>query len=352
NKLYDLEEILLLCVCAVISGAEGWESIRAFGLTKLAWLRQFLPYTNGIPSADCLGWVMARLSPTAFQACFMAWTRSVAKLSAGEVVAIDGKTLRRSYDRRHGCRAIHMVSAWADANRLSLGQVATAEKSNELTAIPKLLELLELTGCIVTIDAMGCQKTIAAQIVATGADYVLAVKANQPLLYEAIDDYFEIARAAHFQAVPAHFHEHLDADHGRYEVRRYWLVNELSTLPEPHSWARLRGIGMVETERHEGGRISRQRRYYITTLVADARAFANAVRAHWGVENRLHWVLDVTFREDESRIRQANAPANFNTIRQFALNLLQRAQPAGSVKQKKFNAALDDDFRAKVLFQQ
>lgn len=192
---------------------------------------------------------MARLSPPAFQACFIAWTRSVANLSGGEVVAIDGKTLRRSHDQRHGRRTIHMVSAWADANHLSLGQVVTAEKSNESTAIPKLLEL---KGCIVTIDAMGCQTAIAAQLVAKGADDALAAKENQPLLYEALDDDFKTARVAHFQAVPVHFYEHTDAGHGRYEVRRYWLVNDLSTLPDPHTWAGLRGIGRVETERHEG----------------------------------------------------------------------------------------------------
>jgi len=336
----------------VVGGAEGWEGIRAFGCTKLDWLRQFLPYANGIPSADCLGWVMARLSPNAFQECFAAWTASVAKISEGEVVAIDGKTLRRSHDRRHGRATIHMVSAWADANQLSLGQVATAEKSNEITAIPKLLELIEIKGCIITIDAMGCQKAIAEQIVAKGADYVLAVKENQRYLHEAIKDYFDTAEAAQFESVPVRFYEQTDQGHGRYEVRRYWLVNDISTLPDPQAWAGLRGIGMAECERHEGGRVSCEHRYFITSSVGDVRAFARAVRAHWGVENRLHWRLDVTLREDESRIRRANAPANFNTLRQFALNLLKRARPTGSVKQNQLKAAWDDDFRANVVFQQ
>lgn len=209
---------------------------------------------------------MARLSADAFQACFAAWTRSVAKRTRGEVVAIDGKTLRRSHDRRNARGAIHMVSAWADANRLSLGQVATAEKSNEITAIPKLLELLELNGSIVTLDAMGCQKAIAAQIVDKGADYVLAVKENQPHLHEAIHDYFQTAKAAQFQHVPVSDCEHINAGHGRYEVRRSWLVNDLSTLPNPQAWPGLRSIGRVESERHENDRITHEYRYYITTL--------------------------------------------------------------------------------------
>jgi predicted transposase YbfD/YdcC len=352
NKRYPLDEILLLSVCAVVSGAEGWEGIEAFGRAKLDWLRQFLPYENGTPAHDCIAWVMAKLSPKAMQECFVAWTRSVAELTGGEVVAIDGKTLRRSYDRRRGRSALHMVSAWASANRLSLGQVATEEKSNEITAIPKLLELLELSGSIVTIDAMGCQRAIAEQIVAQGADYVLAVKDNQPQLHEAIRDYFETAGAVEFEGVPHTRFEETDFGHGRYEVRRHWLVEDLSTLPEPQNWSGLHSIGMVESERHQGEHISRERRYYITTLSGQAKAFANAVRAHWGVENQLHWVLDVTFREDDSRIRRGHAPANFNTLRQFAINLLKRHRPTMSIKKKRFTSALDDNFRAKVVFQQ
>lgn len=351
NKLYPLEEILLLCICAVVSGAEGWKDIATFGRIKLDWLRRFLPYENGIPSEDCIAWVMAGLSPKAFQECFAAWMQSVAQLTEGEIVAIDGKTLRRSYDRRNGRGAIHMVSAWADANRLSLGQVATEEKSNEITAIPKLLDLLEIKGCIVTIDAMGCQTAIAEKIVAAGADYVLAVKDNQAQLHEAIRDYFDTALAADFRDVPFDYAEHTDAGHGRCEVRRHWLVDNLSTLPEPEKWAKLQGIGMVESERHQGEHVSRERRYYIVTFADDAEVFAHAVRAHWGVENRLHWSLDVTFGEDDSRIRRENAPANFNTLRQFGLNLLKRYRPPMSVRQKRYKATLDDEFRANVLLQ-
>lgn len=350
NKLYPLDEILLLCICAVVSGADGWEGIAEFGRQRLAWLRDFLPFAQGIPSPDCLGWVMARLPRRAFQETFVAWTHSVARLTDGEVVAIDGKTLRRSHDRRRGQRAIHLVSAWADSNRLSLGQVATEAKSNEITAIPELLDRLALKGCIVSIDAMGCQRAIAERIVAQGADYVLAVKDNQPELHAAIRDYFETARRDAFAQVATDTHEETDAGHGRCEVRRCWTVDDLSTLPDPSRWAHLRSIAMVEAERHHGEQVSREIRYYITTLAPDARQLSHAVRAHWGVENRLHWVLDVTFREDDSRIRRDHAPANFNTLRQFALNLLRRESSSISIKRKRFKAALNDDFRAKVVF--
>jgi predicted transposase YbfD/YdcC len=352
NKLYPLEEILLLCICAIASGAEGWESIAEFGEDKLAWLREFLPYENGIPSEDCLGWVMARLPRRAFQEAFAAWTQSVAQLTDGEVVAIDGKTLRRSHDQRNGARAIHMVSAWASANRLSLGQVATAEKSNEITAIPQLLSLLELKGCIVSIDAMGCQRAIAERIQAQGADYVLAVKDNQPELHEAIGDYFKTARASGFHGVDVDTDEQSDAGHGRCEVRRCWVTEDLRTLPDPERWSGLRSIAMVEAERHVGDQCSREVRYYISSLGADAGCIARAVRAHWGIENQLHWVLDVTFREDDSRVRRDHAPANLNTCRQFALNLLRRESSHASVKRKRLRAALNDAFRAKVIFGQ
>ncbi len=350
NRLYPLEEILLLCICAVVSGADGWQGIAEFGRNKLTWLRKFLPFVNGIPSADCLGWLMARLPRRGFQECFVAWTRSVAQLSNGEVIAIDGKTLRRSHDRRRGQRALHVVSAWASANRLSLGQLATEEKSNEITAIPELLAFLELKGCIVSIDAMGCQTAIAEAVVAQGADYVLAVKDNQPALHGALRDYFETARADDFSSVAMDLHEETDAGHGRCEVRRCRLVSDLRTLPDPQRWAGLRSIAVVETERHQAAQVSHETRYYITSLAGSARQVSEAVRAHWGIENRLHWVLDVTFREDDSRIRRDHAPANFNTLRQFARNLLERRTGADSIKRRRFKAALDDDFRAKVVF--
>lgn len=349
NKLYPLEEILLLCVSAIVSGADGWKSIAEFGRIKLNWLRKFLPFENGIPSEDCIAWVMRRLPSKQFQECFIAWTKSISELTDGEIVAVDGKTLRGSRDPSNGCDAVHMVSAWADANRLSLGQVATDEKSNEITAIPKLLKMLDVKGGIVTIDAMGCQTKIAEQIVSQGADYILAVKDNQPELHEAVKDYFEAAKAANFLSVPVSYDEHTDSGHGRVEVRRCWLANDTSTLPKPEKWEKIQGIAMVESERHEGGKTTCESRYYITTLADDSTKFSRAVRSHWGVENRLHWVLDVTFGEDDCRIRRDNGPANFNTFRQFAVNLIRKAKTGLSVKGSRFKAAWDDSFRYNLL---
>lgn len=352
NKLYPLDEILLLCICAIISGAEGWKDIAEFGRNKLNWLRKFLKFRNGIPSEDCIAWVMAKLSPKAFQKCFVDWAQSIAELTDGEVVNIDGKTLRRSYDRRNNRSAIHMVSAWASTNLISLGQVATEEKSNEITAIPKLLEMLDIKGAIVSIDAMGCQKAIARQIVSQDADYILALKENQPELHTSVKDYFETAKTANFRSVPATYHEQTDVGHGRVEVRRYWLVNDISTLPKTQNWSGLQSVAMIESERHQGSHTTHESRYYITTLTGEAKIVAEAIRAHWGIENKLHWVLDVTFREDDSRIRRGNAPTNFNTLRQLSLNLIKHARSNMSVKQSRFRAAWNDSFRFKVLSQQ
>lgn len=349
NKLYPLAEILLLCVSAVVSGADGWKSIAEFGHIKLNWLRKFLPFENGIPSEDCIAWVMRRLPPKEFQECFVDWTKSVVKLTNGEIVAIDGKTSRGSCDKRNGHSAIHMVSAWANQNSLSLGQVATDEKSNEITAIPNLLNMLDIKGAIVTIDAMGCQKKIAEQIVSQGADYILAVKDNQPKLHEAIKDYFETAKAMDFRNAQMTYDEQTDAGHGRVEVRRCWLVNDISTLPKPEKWDKLQSIALIESERHENGETAHESRYYITSLACEATRFSQAVRLHWGIENRLHWVLDVIFGEDDCRIRRDNAPANFNTFRQFAINLIRQAKTGLSVKGSRFKAAWDDSFRYNLL---
>jgi predicted transposase YbfD/YdcC len=345
NKKHQLMDILFLVIAAVISGAEGWEAIEAFGEEKLEWLRKYFPFANGVPSHDCIRMVMISLSPKALQGCFARWMQAVVEVAKGEVVAIDGKTIRRSFDQAEGLGAIHMVSAWAKRNGVSLGQVKTDEKSNEITAIPALLKLLELRGCIVTIDAMGCQRAIAEQIRAQGADYVLAVKANQKELHEALEDYFETAQQAGYRAVPLERWEEIDSGHGRVEVRRYQLVPDLSTLPKPEQWKDLQGIARVECERHVGDQISSEVRYYITSLGQDVGRLAEAVRGHWGIENSLHWVLDVTFREDDSRLRSGYGAENFAVIRHIALNLLKREPSKGSLKRKRYKAALSNEFR-------
>jgi|APHig6443718053_1056840.scaffolds.fasta_scaffold70919_1 predicted transposase YbfD/YdcC len=352
NQRHALLDIVLLTVCAVVSGAHGWEAIEEFGHAKLDWLRQFGRFDNGVPSHDCIANVVSRLTPKGFGACFRRWTQAVATATTGEVIAVDGKSARGSRDRRRARSALHMVSAWACSNRLVLGQEATEEKSNEITAIPKLLELLELKGCIVTIDAMGCQRAIATQIIAQGGDYVLGLKGNQSALQESVEDFFTVAAAGDFAAVSHDFHEEIDKDHGRLEVRRYWVTEDLRTLPDNPLWAGLRSIGMVERHCTIGTTETLERRYFINSIPAQAKPFANAVRGHWGVENRLHWRLDVIFGEDASRIRKGNAPAIMTTIRHLSMNLFEHEPSKLRLSQKRRKAAWNDDYRAKVVFGQ
>jgi predicted transposase YbfD/YdcC len=350
NKKHSLLDIIILTLCAVISGAEGWESIEQFGEDKQDWLKKWIPLENSIPSHDCIARVISRLQPSQMTDCFIAWTQSVAQITEGEVVAIDGKTARHSYNHKDKLGAIHMVSAWANQAGMSLGQVKTEAKSNEITAIPALLQMLEIKGCIITIDAMGCQTEIAAQIIEKQADYVLAVKDNQKLLHEAIVDYFEEAIAANNPKLcQLQRHEETDPGHGRVETRRFYLSTCLDTLPDAGRWKGLKSIGMVESERTIKGETSIERRHYICSL-SDVEPFAHAVRAHWGVENSLHWVLDVTFREDDSRIRTGYAPENFTIIRQLSINLLKREPSKLSIKRKRFRASLSDKFREAVIF--
>lgn len=350
KKLHCLIDIMVLSICAIASGAEGWQGIADFGHEKLDWLRRFVPLENGVPSHDCLAYVFARISPEGFRSCFMAWVEGVREKTNGEVIAIDGKTSRGSKDRKLGQSPLHMVSAWACANRLVLGQEATAEKSNEITAIPKLLELLDLKGCIITIDAMGCQTAIAKQIIDQSGDYVLGLKDNQPLLHEAVNDYFTLAQENNFKGIKHDYAEETDKGHGRLETRRYWICEDTNTLPSPERWAGLRSIGMVERECISAGKTSLEKRYFINSIAADAKIFAHAVRSHWGIENRLHWRLDVVMREDDCRIRMDNTPVILAMLRHLTLNLFEKVPSKLSLKQKRFKAALSDDFREDVVF--
>jgi len=350
SKRHELMDIIVLVICAVIAGAEGWEAMAEFGQTKLDWLWRFIPLKNGVPSHDCIAYVISRLSPKAFQGCFMRWIEEVRDETQGEVIAVDGKTARGSHDRKNGKGPLHMVSAWATANRLVLGQEATDEKSNEITAIPKLLALLELRGCIVTIDAMGCQREIAAQIVDQKADYVLSLKGNQGLLHEAVEDYFVTAEAAEFKSVAYDYREEIDKGHGRLETRRYWITDDLRTLPKTERWKGLTSIGMAERICLEGEKQTVERRYFINSISANAKLFARAVRGHWGIENHLHWRMDVVLKEDASRIRKGFAPAIMTGIRHLCLNLFQKEGSEMSLNKKRQKAAWDDDFRSKVLF--
>jgi predicted transposase YbfD/YdcC len=339
----------------VLCGAEGWVEVEEYSEAKLAFLRRFLPFSHGVASHDTFSDVFNALNPERFKAAFIAWAAALQE-NIREIVAIDGKTLRRSFDRGGGQGPIHMISAWAAGQRLVLGQLAVGAKDNEITAIPELLALLCLEGAIVTIDAIGCQKKIAAAIRDKGADYLLALKDNQPTLHRDVADFLIEQRACGFKDCAAGSwatHETTDADHGRLETRRHWIVSDIAWLRERHpQWSDLTSIGMIEAVREEPGKpASCQTRLYIGSIAPDAIEFAHAARQHWGIENGLHWVLDVIYREDECRIRKRNGPANFATIRHMTLNLLQRTKTSKkkSIRVKRGLAALDEAFLQAVL---
>lgn len=349
HKKHQMIDIIVLTICAVISGAEGWKDIVEFGDSKLDWLRKFVPLEHGIPADDTVARIISGLSSKGFQECFHNWIQSVAQVTEGEIISIDGKTHRRSYDKKSNKKALHMVSAWANGNNLILGQVKTREKSNEITAIPELLNILELKGCIVTIDAMGCQEKIVDTIVEKEGGYAIAVKGNQGKLYESIVDFFDVAVTEDFKGVNYQHTETIGKEHARIEVRRYWISDNLASIHETQRWKNLAAIGMVESERHVGDKVSIEKRYYILSFFEIA-LFTSAVRSHWGIENKVHWVLDVTFKEDGSRIRRGNATHNMGVIRHMAINLLKKEKAKRSLAGKRLRAAFDDDYRAKVLF--
>ena len=345
---YPLDEILLLCLLAVLAGAETITDIALFGRKKLDLLRRFRPFASGTPAHDHLGDILAVLDPEQFQRCFVAWVAALTGAPEG-VIAIDGKTVRRSGQKRTGQAPIHIVSAFAARQRLVLGQIKVAEKSNEINAIPKLLELLAIEGAIVTIDAMGCQREIAQKIVEKKADYVLALKGNQGTLREDVELFVAEQEAVGFKDSKISREQTVDGDHGRIETRTITVIHDVAWLQQRHNWPGLNALVIVDSVRETGDKVERERRFYITSLLLVASMMAPVVRAHWAIENSLHWVMDMVFRDDECRVRTDHAPANFCIIKHMAQNLIRLAPGKTSLRQKRMAAGWDDDFLAKLI---
>jgi predicted transposase YbfD/YdcC len=349
TKRHFLVDILCLGVLGVIAGAEGWEDIAEFGKAKQEWLKKYLRLPQGIPSHDTISRVFRRIKPQAFQDGFHRWIESLHEELGMKLIAIDGKTLRRSHDRRTMKSALHAVCAWSVENHVVLGQEAVEEKSNEITAIPELLKVLELHGAIVTIDAMGCQKAIAAQIVEGGGDYVLAVKGNQTQLHAALQKHFDQLHETDFAESDCRQHRTAEKSHGRTE-QRYYYQSPLSDALRvfPGDWKGLASVGQVISITERDGKECSEVRYYICSLKPSVKRFADAVRNHWGIENSLHWVLDMTFNEDQSRIRKDNGPDNFALLRRFAITLIKQDTTPGSIRRKRKRAAWNNAALAKI----
>jgi predicted transposase YbfD/YdcC len=350
RQRHKLIDIVVIALCAIICAGEGPTDMETFGQAKETWLRQFLELPNGIPAHDTFGRVLGVLNPTEFEACLRRWVAAALALPPGELVPLDGKTLRRSYDKANEKEAITMVSAWACTQRLTLGQVKVDEASNEIPAIPQLLDQLELEGCIVTADALNRQKDIAAAVREREADYVLALKGKHGTLHEAVADYLAAVREGRTHGHLYANQETVDGEHGRIETRRYWQAQAPDWLPGYAEWRDLMSVGLVEARREWREKVSTEVRYYLSSLPVEVARFAYAVRGHWGIENSCHWILDVVFHEDQSRVRVGHAAENLAMLRRLALNLLHRERTLKrGVQGKRLKAALDEQYLLKVL---
>ncbi len=352
TKKHRLIDILFIAVCTIICGGETFTDMEMFGEAKQEWLRTLLELPHGIPSHDTFGRVFSLLDPQAFGECFLRWSAALHEATKGEVIALDGKTLRHSFDNATGQSALHLVSAWASGNGITLGQLKVEGKSNEITALPALLKLLDVKGCVVTMDAMGCQKDLAKQIVQQQGDYVLCLKGNQSSLHEETKYFFEEARKMEFRDVPYHYRETVEKDHGRIEIRRCWMVEQtaIEWLARDDQWSGLASIAAVEAERRIGKKTTKETRYFISSLTGNVEQLAEAARQHWGIENSLHWVLDVTLNEDQNRIRKDHAPENMALLRRLALNLIKKTKPPkASVRGSIKKAGWDNPFLEAIL---
>jgi len=352
SKEHLLIDIVAIAILAVISGADGWGAIELYGKAKYEWLKGFLELPNGIPSHDTFSRVFARIEPKQFQECFLSWVNSITKKLELEVIAIDGKTMKQSYDRNQSQKPLHIVSAWSASHQLVLGQKKVNNKSNEVTAIPALLELLEIEKSIITIDALGCQKEIAALIIKKKGDYLLALKGNQKLIHKDVKNWFELARKEEFAGREHSYYQQIEGGHHRVEKRQIWTVT-VSELPPLHNqslWTGLKTVVMVVSERRLWNKTTTEVRFYLSSLASNAENIAQAIRSHWGIENSLHWTLDVTFSEDKSRIRKDNSPENFALLRRLAVNLLkQEKEFKGSLKMKRYLAGMDNNYLVQIL---
>lgn len=346
---HKLIDIITIALCAVISGADNYPDIESYGKTKYEWFKQFLELPNGIPTQHTFRRLFIALSSEEFENCFINWVRSVFA-DDGKIIPVDGKTLRRSHNKSDGKSAIHMVSAWSSENGICPGQIKTGEKSNEITAIPELIDNLELSGCTVTIDAMGCQTAIAGKIADKGADYVFGLKGNQGNLRKEVELFFEDAQKTGFRDIPHKTYETTDPEHGRIETRKYTTVSDIEWLQGKENWKNLSTIVMVESERDIKDIVTRETRYYISSMENDAEKIAKAVRGHWGIENSLHWKLGIGFREDECRKRKGNSAENFSILRRMALNLLNQEKTLKhGIKTKRLRAGWDNTYLVKVI---
>lgn len=350
TKDHKLIDILVIALCAMICGTDNFVAMETYGKSKYEWLKQFLELKNGIPSHDTFARVFARIDPNEFEQCFRDWISSITELMPGEVINIDGKTLKHSTHNGLGKKAIHLVNAWASEQRLVLAQHKVHERTNEITAIPHLIKVLELNGCLVTIDAMGTQTDIAQLLHSKGADYCLALKGNQRGLFQEVKELFDNAQQTEWIGIEHSFHRTVEKGHGRIETRRYWTFSAELLSKNTDKWSGLQSIGIVESVRRMGDKTTTAIRYYLNSFASDANRLAIAVRSHWGIENNLHWVLDVAFNEDDCPVHKDNAPENLARLRQIALNLLSKEKTAKiGVANKRLKAAWDNKYLAKVL---